>query len=338
MEIASFTLVAAPYVVTFRKSTSLLHYAIVLLPLFALDLYLESHVRALGIRALWDYTPGTFITRINPVPLRFFVTLSVDAVLVGPVCLWLSRLLALRLRGKITGMAVDAAVDELPFPEPWQEGKVGRPQRDAGFWILRLLGLAYLGYLTLLLLGGLGASAWPGPVRMLLEMTYVNPYLAMNTAGKIALMVGLAFVGAYNHRMRWAATLGLGVGHVVSVAASLGFYFVEPPGAPYRSFLLTSAVVDGAMVLAFLWILWRSRRDSMLHQTEVLPASFSLPTMLWRYVLLGAAGYAGAVVGVALLGRFGLLASYGAGRRSSHTRIQRWGTPSRCTPPWQSCA
>jgi len=45
----------------------------------------------------------------------------------------------------------------------------------ASFTILRLLGLAYLGYLALLLLGGLGVSAWPAPVRMLFEMTYVNP-------------------------------------------------------------------------------------------------------------------------------------------------------------------
>jgi choline dehydrogenase-like flavoprotein len=307
VEIATFALVVAPGVMAFRKSSSLLHYASVLVPLYALDLYLESHVRALGIRALWDYTPGTFITHISPIPLRFFVTLSVDAVLVGPVCLWLSRLLAPWLTAQGAEMQGETVVDELPFPEAWQEEPVRRPRRDAGFWILRLLGLAYLGYLALLLLGGLGISAWPEPVRMLLEMTYVNPYLAVNTAGKIILMVGLALVGAYNYRLRWAATLGLGVGHVVSVAASLGFAYIAAPGAPYRSFLLTSAAVDGAMVLAFVWILGRARRDSLVHATEVLPASFSLPTMLWRYVLLGVAGYAGAVVGIALLGRFKLL-------------------------------
>jgi choline dehydrogenase-like flavoprotein len=139
----------------------------------------------------------------------------------------------------------------------------------------------------------------------------VNPYLATNTIGKIGLMVGLAGVGAYNHRMRWATALALGVGHVVSVASSLGFYVVAPPGAPYRSFLLTSAVVDAAMVLAFLWLLYRSYGDSVLRKTAVLPASFSVPTMLWRYVLLGAAFYAGIVVIVSLLGRFELLGSWG---------------------------
>src|SRR5262249_11494849 len=51
----------------------------------------------------------------------------------------------------------------------------------------------------------------------------------------------------------------------------------------------------------------RSHRDSVLRDTDVLPASLSVPTMLWRYVLLGAAGYAGAVLGIALLGRFGVL-------------------------------
>jgi len=103
VEVASFTLLVAPFVVTFRKSTALLHYAFVLLPLFAIDLYLESHVRVPGVRALWDYTPGTFIGQIQPVPFRFLVTLSVHAVLVGPVCLWLSRLLAQRLRGQAAG-------------------------------------------------------------------------------------------------------------------------------------------------------------------------------------------------------------------------------------------
>ena len=311
VDVASCTLLVAPCVVTFRKSTSLLHYAFVLLPLFALDLYLESHVRAPGVRALWGYTPETFIGQIHPVPLRFLVTLSVHAVLVGPVCLWLSRLLAQWLKGPAAGMEVEATVDELPFPEPWQEGKVDRPRRDAEFWILRLLGLAYLGYLALLLLGGLGASAWPGPVRMLFEMTYMNPYLATNTVGKIGLMAGLASIGAYNHRMRWATVLGLGVGHAVSVASSLAFYVVTAPGAPYRSFLLTSAVVDAAMVLTFLWILYRSYGDSVLREADVLPASFSVPTMIWRYVLLGAAFYAGIVVVVSLLGRFELLGSWG---------------------------
>src|SRR5438105_3062067 len=128
VEVAAFTLVAAPFVMAFRKSSSLFHYASILLPLYALDLYLESHVRALGVHALWDYTPGTVITRINPLLLRFFVTLSVDAVLVGPVCLWMSRLIAPRLTEKASGIEAEAAVDELPFPEPWQEGKVGRPQ------------------------------------------------------------------------------------------------------------------------------------------------------------------------------------------------------------------
>jgi hypothetical protein len=130
VEVASFILLVAPCVVTFRKSTSLLHYAFVLKPLLAIELYLESHVRAPGVRALWDYTSGTFIGQIHPVPLRFLVILSVAALLVGPVCLWLSRLLARRLRGQVAGMEADAVVDELPFPASWQEGKVDCPRRD----------------------------------------------------------------------------------------------------------------------------------------------------------------------------------------------------------------
>jgi hypothetical protein len=70
-------------------------------------------------------------------------------------------------------------------------------------------------------------------------------------------------------------------------------------------------MVDAAMVLAFLWLLYRSYADPILRKTDVLPASSSVPTLLWRYVLLGVAFYAGMVIVVSLLGRFELLGSRG---------------------------
>ncbi|WP_257446721.1 GMC family oxidoreductase N-terminal domain-containing protein [Archangium lipolyticum] len=307
-EVAGFTLLAAPLLVTFRKSSSLFLYALVLLPLYALDLYLEDHFRAHGLRAVWMYTPGTFISRIEPPALRFLFTLSVDALLIGPVCLWISRLLASAFRPKVPANArQEVPPGQSLFPESWIEGAVPRPARDAGFWILRLLGLAYLGYLALLLLGGLGAAAWPPSVGMLFEMTYANAYLATNTVAKIGLMTGLAFTGAYNPRLRQTATLALLLGHAVSVVASLVFYAVDPPGTPYRDFLLTSSLVDGGMILLFLWILWRTRKDSAQGESETLLSSFSLPLTLWRYVLLGLAAYSSAVIVVSLIGRFGQL-------------------------------
>ncbi|WP_224247764.1 GMC family oxidoreductase N-terminal domain-containing protein [Hyalangium gracile] len=301
-EVATFSLIFAPLVVAFRKSSSLLHYALVLVPLYVLDLYLEHHYRAQGLPALWDYTPGTFVERLQPPALRFLLTLSVDAVLIGPVCLWLSRLVA-----RAVSPGGERSAGAPLFPREWTEEPVARPPRDSGFWVLRVLGLAYLGYLVLLLLGGVGPAAWPAQVRMLFDMTYQNAWLAISTVAKISLMASLAFVGAYHRGLRWTCTLAMFVGHATSVAGSLAFHALTPATTPYRDFLLVSAGVDGVMLLLFLWVMARSRKESLTRGSETLPASFSLPTQIWRYVLLTIAGYAGLVVVVSLLGRFGLL-------------------------------
>ncbi len=311
-EMVGFSLIAAPLVVAFRKSSSLIHYAIVLVPLYLLDLYLEHRYRARGLRAIWDYTPGTFIEALQPPALRFLVTLSVDAILIGPVSLWLSRLLA-RLWPVRAGTAPLAEPPAGPplFPKAWTEEPVARPPRDSGFWVLRLLGFAYLGYLVLLLVGGFGPVAFPAQLRALFELTYENAYLATNTVGKISLMASLAFVGAYHRGLRWTCTLALLVGHAIAVGSGLLLHQLSAPTTPFRDFLLVSAGVDGVMILLFAWVLVRSRKESLARHDETLPSSFSLPTRVWRYVLLGVSAYAGIVIVISLLGRFGRLPAPG---------------------------
>lgn len=287
-EVLIFAGIIAPSVTAFRKSTSLFHFAIVLVPLWLVDMWLEHHVRMQGQRAVWMYPPGTFIWKIDPVPLRFFITLGFDALLVGPVCLWLARLVALVIRRK-----GPAPVPEHAYPAAWREAPAQKPKRDAGFYILWILGACYGGYLVALLVGGLGPAPWPRQARDLFEMTYANGLLAADTAGKIWLMAALAFLGAYNKDVRFAATLALAVGHAVSVGASLVFYAL---GSVHRDFLLMSAIVDGVMIVGFIIIMVMRRKALGGITPDAVPANFSLPAAVWRGVL-----YACALVAVASL-------------------------------------
>ena len=287
LEVLSFTFLVAPLTLAMRRSSSLVPFLFILIPLYALDLYLEGHDRARGIPALWEYPPGTFISAIHPAALRSLLTQSVDGLVLGPLTLWLSRMVAGLAKGFGT------APEPLPFPALWTDEPVGRPPRDFAFWVLRLLGLIYLGYFLLLLLGGLGSEAWPTQIGELFNLTYVNPYLAMNTAAKICLMTALATVGAYNAALRVPTTLALLLGHLTSVAGCLLFWFAAP-GTAFHDFLLTSAIVDGVMVVLFAILYFQARKTAAEPGDGELPVQFSLPTQIWRVVLI-----AGAVYGIA---------------------------------------
>ena len=181
------------------------------------------------------------------------------------------------------------------FPAAWTTEPLEPTNRDAGFWILRLLGIGYLAYMCFCAVGALGGSVWPEQARTLIVMTYQNPALAINTFSKISLMVVLAFIGAYNRNVRFHSTVGLLTGHLASTLASVGFYFydsadtfpsINPATAAmptYRSFLLTSAAVDGVMVILFAWILIRYRSDARVFAPRKELSDYpSLPGVLTK--------------------------------------------------------
>lgn len=293
-EVIGFTLFAA-VIASIRKSSSLIIYLVVLLPLWLLDLYLESHVRGPGVNALWSYYPGTFITDVSFAPLRFLMTISVDALLIGPIALFLSRLIALAFHDK-TQARLDRSRVEIqesvrsPFDRAWSDEVVPKPPRKAEFWILRVLGIIYLAYLLLLVVGAFGSAVWPEQVRSLFDMTYANPYFGVSTYSKISFMVVLAFTAAYNRKIRWHATMVLCFGHLMSVASSLAFYFVGGQPADQHQFLLVSAIVDMVMVLLFAWIIIRSAKDRYdTEEDQTFPSTFSLPARLSRtaFIALG---------------------------------------------------
>jgi choline dehydrogenase-like flavoprotein len=284
VEVAGFALLAAPLTLWLRKSSSLVPYAIITLPLMLTDLYLQAHYRDLGIPALWDYPSGTIVSLITVLPLRFLTTISVDGIIIGPLSLWISRLIASLFYDK-EAAAKDPTKKqrEALFSPGWSRESVEKPARDAGYYVLRLLGFGYLSYLLLLALGAFGTSPWPQGIRFLMDMTYRHPLFALSTYSKISFMVILAFMGAYNVRIRWYATIVLAIGHGVSIGASLFFYLIDPPGGAFRDFLLTSAIVDGAMVILFIWILAKSAPLKYPFREErEFPSLFSVPATLAR--------------------------------------------------------
>jgi choline dehydrogenase-like flavoprotein len=287
--VAIYTFVAGGLLVPLRKSSSLLFYLLIVVVSVSTDIWLQTHFRDAGREAWWTYQPGNFLSPI-PVPLKFLVAWSIAGIIQGPLVLWFTRLLANLIYPASKAKPEPTITQQRAlFPSAWTNEEVDKPKRDIAFWVLRLLGLGYLAYLLFCLAGLLGASVWPAPAQLLINLTYVNPALAINTFSKISLMVLLAFIGAYNRNVRWHATLALFVGHLASTAASLGLYFYESPPDPlYHGFLLTSAEVDGAMILIFglIVIKYRARARQFAAERE-FPDFFSLPDTLNRIFFYG---------------------------------------------------
>jgi len=283
-EIVVFTFIAAPLMTFLRKSASWVLMLIIFIPLFIFDIYLQANVRDRGEIALWTYLPGTFIDDVKILPLRFLMTLMFDAFIFAPICLWLSRIAAnIFYMRKSDDSKQRFDLQEKLFKKEWTEETIQKPDRDAGFWILRLLGFSYLTYLLVLLIGMLGESPWPEQVSDLISMTYQNPAMAINTFSKIGVMILLTFTGAYNRNVRYYCVWGLITGHAVSTISSIAFYFYDLPGTDYRDFLLTSAIVDGVMILLFIFILIKSSKSAIrIREEKDFPNYFSLPSQLVR--------------------------------------------------------
>jgi choline dehydrogenase-like flavoprotein len=325
LEVIINCLVFSPLIIIFRKCSSLIPYLIVFLPYFLLDLFIEAHYRGAGqdsSRALWNYYDGSIISVIKPPVLKFFVTLSFDAIVFGIFGLFMARLLAIIIynnkpypenptREQYTSL----------FNEKWSGEAVLKPKRDIFFYLFRILGFGYLIYLVILVLGLLGPGAWPKKsVAPLICMTYLNPALAINTYFKIILMIILAFTSAYNKSLRFYACIALLTGHAVSTSYSLVFHFVKSlQASDPTSFLLVSAGLDGSLIIFFVWAAIKFNRDADPFSPEKdFPLNFSTPLTLleWLYKFLFA-GFFLLVVGIVMIriltdGYSGIGAVYGS--------------------------
>ena len=285
LEVILNSLIFSVIISYLRKSSSTVFFLIVYIPYYFLDLYLESNVRTIPGKALWEYCSSSFISSIQPPAVKFFITVSVDAILFGILGLYLSRLLASVIyKRKEYPPAPSSEEYNKLFSKEWSNENVDKPKHDAGFWILRLLGLGYVIYLLILLIGILGAKPWPSGIANLIDMTYQNPALAINTYFKIGLMTFLAFLGAYNINLRYHCAIGLIAGHSISTVYSLILFFFDPAN-DYSSFLITSAIVDGVMIIIFLWILIKYKKDSEEFKPEnEFPLFFSIPASINAYL------------------------------------------------------
>jgi len=286
MEVIVFGLIFAPMIVFFRKSSSLFLILIIFIPLFIFDIYLQANVRDANESALWIYLPGTFIDDVKILPLRFLMTLSFDGLIAGPLCIWISRLIAKLIYGKRKLPGADYEDRVKLFNEEWSKETIEKPKRDFGFYVLRILGFAYIAYLFILIIGMLGHTPWPEQIGNLISMTYVNPALAVNTFSKIGIMILFTFIGAYNRKARYYCCWGLIVGHAVSTVSSLGFYFYAFNAPQISEFLLTSAIVDGVMIVLFFIILFQCRSESFwIRDEKDFPKNFSVPSQIMKISL-----------------------------------------------------
>ncbi|MBK8983024.1 MAG: GMC family oxidoreductase [Ignavibacteria bacterium] len=285
-EVVVFGLIAAPLIVMFRKSSSLFLMLLIFVPLYIFDIYLQANVRDKGAIALWSYLPGTFIDDVKILPLRFLMTLSFDALLIGPVCIWISRVVAKIIYGKRKPVTADYESRKKLFNDEWTKESIEKPKRDFGFYVLRILGFSYVAYLFIIIIGMLGESPWPEQIGNLISMTYSNPALAVNTFSKIGIMILFTFIGAYNRRARYYCCWGLIIGHAVSTFSSLGFYFFAVNETMISEFLLTSAIVDGVMIVLFFIILLNCRKESYkISDEKDFPKNFSVPSQLLKISL-----------------------------------------------------
>jgi choline dehydrogenase-like flavoprotein len=294
MGLETFTncLIFSPLIILSRKCSSLIPFLIVFLPYFLLDLFVDSHYRCAGCDdslALWTYGDPSIISSIQPSVLKFIVTMTVDALVFGLLALFLARLAAsLVYRKKPNPRAPTKEQYAGFFRKEWSNEEIPKPKRDFAFYILRILGMAYLIYLVVLVLGILGSAPWPTQIATLIDMTYANPALAINTYFKITLMIILAFTAAYNKNLRYYCALGLLTGHLISTAYSLIFHYVGSLNATDSPFLLVSGILDGAMVLIFGWVAIKYKKDAAAFAPEKdNPIDYSLPMTLLKYLFAG---------------------------------------------------
>ncbi|MES2731283.1 MAG: GMC family oxidoreductase N-terminal domain-containing protein [Bacteroidota bacterium] len=268
-------------IITLRKSSWLLHFLLLFFPFFLLELYFQAHVRDMGQWALWMYKINSFPPFLQPVFLRLLVTMASFAWLAGPGCLWLTCLL-IRVWHK-KGVKPPKPSQPLFIPE-WTNEEVKKPARPLDFWILRVIGFFYMAYFFLLLVGSLGTSLWPKPIREFIEMANANPLFSVGTCAKMAMLILLAFQAAYNKQLRWHATLVLCVAHAVALTTSVVFYLL---GNDCSSFpVLRFAILFESLLVGLLaLVLIRSfKKRYRFEGEENFPDLFSIPATLLRNV------------------------------------------------------
>lgn len=188
-------------------------------------------------------------------------------------------------------MRQEAAHGELFRPEWTGEDRMDeaapKPKRGRLFIALMAIVVIYGGYLTFLVLGLFSWPLWPAPLGSMLEATFINPLMTVNTYGKMLLMICFALIAAYNRRLRHHACWMLAFGHVVSIVMLVLFGFVVPllphelPAlAPWLQSVLHWALPDLAKVLR--------AAPATLPYAEMFPIAIAIDAVFAVIALYGA--------------------------------------------------
>lgn len=309
--VAIFLVIYLFLVKTLRKSSSLFLIAMIGIPLFLIDIYFAgNYPSTAGKNALWDYQPNSFLRSIPSESLRFLIWNLLTAIFLGPVVLWLTRMIALPFTLKKT-IAPEATSYEKLFEEKWTENPIARNKktrkkqkkkwlnRTWDFHFLRGVGIVYLFYLLFLWIGWLSYGVekeglWSTDIEKLFEGTFSNPIHGLNFMGKMVMMSLLGLLAAYNKPLRWYATLALFVGHLISTILISIFYFelFGVVATNEQAMLLPAGILDITLSIGFLIVLFlkKDARAKEFKFIKGLPSTFSIPywfSTIFFYVLSG---------------------------------------------------
>lgn len=137
---------------------------------------------------------------------------------------------------------------------------------DVGFVVLRLLGFGHLAMLLLTLLAALGRL--PPSWASLVDYRLQNPGLGLNVFLRDVFLALVAFLGAFNRRLRLVAALFCGFSYLV-VAVGAALFAEVASDAAARAELLRAAVVQSCLVLLSLAVALSSRAEAVPLRRDV---------------------------------------------------------------------
>lgn len=261
--IAIFALGLGPVLVGLRKASVLVPMALVGGLMVVLELWNHYHVVQwdlvngvfirTGLRGerFWDWSNGALFGIRHPLLIALAAGLIETSLVL--VSVWTQKLLTHHLTSKD-----HPSLEEQKsfFKDTFVPLASLKPKRDFGFLFLRVVFFAYGIYFVYLVLGLLVN----GKDLPLMGMYFINPAQTLNSFAKLILILSLANLGAFNRTIRREATLTLTIGHLTSVVASLWLYLGYAPNPLFpsdHSFLLTSALADGVMVIIALFVIFK---------------------------------------------------------------------------------
>ncbi|MEK7728505.1 MAG: hypothetical protein AAB354_08835 [candidate division KSB1 bacterium] len=230
----------------------------------------------------WEVREGWFFGVTHPL-LIALLSGALTALLV-PASVWTQKIIT-RISNAKHGSAREEDVSS--FKKFSATAKPLAAKRDFGFFYLRVVFLGYGIYFCYLVT----AILVNGRDLPVMAMYFLNPAQTLNTFAKLILMLSVANVGAFNQNIRREAVIAVGIGHAVSVGASLWFYLGFPPNPVFpehHPFMLASIIADGLIVVIAPFLIFirpTLARKSIAEEFE----SRAHPSILNRkiYLILG---------------------------------------------------